>query len=64
LEYRWPLVRPEHRRILISDGASVGDLTLSVNPGNYLEKHLRGVIRNIENRDQVELIAIGIGHAM
>ncbi len=36
--------------------------TLSVNPGNYLEKHLREVIRDIENRDQVELIAIGIGH--
>ena len=38
------------------------DSTLSVNPGNYLEKHLREVIRDIENRDQVELIAIGIGH--
>ena len=36
--------------------------TLSVNPGNYLEKHLREVIRDIENREQVELIAIGIGH--
>ena len=36
--------------------------TLSVNPGNYLEKHLREVIRDIESRDQVELIAIGIGH--
>ena len=58
------LVRPEHRRILmvISDGAPVDDSTLSVNPGNYLEKHLREVIRDIENRDQVELIAIGIGH--
>ena len=33
-----------------------------MNPGNYLEKHLREVIRDIENRDQVELIAIGIGH--
>jgi cobaltochelatase CobT len=35
---------------------------LSVNPGNYLEKHLREVIRVIESREQVELIAIGIGH--
>jgi cobaltochelatase CobT len=62
--YRRLLMRPEHRRILmvISDGAPVDDSTLSVNPGNYLEKHLREVIRDIENRDQVELIAIGIGH--
>jgi cobaltochelatase CobT len=62
--YRRLLVRPEHRRILmvISDGAPVDDSTLSVNPGNYLEKHLREVIRDIQNRDQVELIAIGIGH--
>src|SRR4051812_29786969 len=62
--YRRLLVRPEHRRILmvISDGAPVDDSTLSVNPGNYLEKHLREVIRDIENRNQVELIAIGIGH--
>src|SRR6202044_3153426 len=58
------LARPEQRRILmvISDGAPVDDSTLSVNPGNYLEKHLREVIRDIEGRDQVELIAIGIGH--
>src|SRR5271169_5223164 len=56
--------RSEQRRIqmVISDGAPVDDSTLSVNPGNYLEKHLREVIRDIENRDQVELIAIGIGH--
>lgn len=62
--YRRLLGRTEHRRILmvISDGAPVDDSTLSVNPGNYLEKHLREVIRDIENRDQVELIAIGIGH--
>ncbi len=62
--YRRLLGRPEHRRILmvISDGAPVDDSTLSVNPGNYLEKHLREVIRDIENRDIVELIAIGIGH--
>jgi cobaltochelatase CobT len=58
------LARSERRRILmvISDGAPVDDSTLSVNPGNYLEKHLREVIRGIEGRDVVELIAIGIGH--
>jgi cobaltochelatase CobT len=62
--YRRLLMRTEHRRILmvISDGAPVDDSTLSVNPGNYLEKHLREVIRDIETRDAVELIAIGIGH--
>ena len=51
--YRRLLMRPEHRRILmvISDGAPVDDSTLSVNPGNYLEKHLREVIRDIEARD-------------
>ena len=62
--YRRLCLRPEHRRILmvISDGAPVDDSTLSVNPGNYLERHLREVIREIEQRRQVELIAIGIGH--
>ncbi|MDE2005427.1 MAG: cobaltochelatase subunit CobT [Rhodospirillales bacterium] len=62
--YRRLLARPEHRRILmvISDGAPVDDSTLSVNPGNYLEKHLRDVIHQIESREAVELIAIGIGH--
>ncbi|HZD26660.1 MAG TPA: cobaltochelatase subunit CobT, partial [Alphaproteobacteria bacterium] len=56
--------RPEQRRILmvISDGAPVDDSTLSVNPGNYLEKHLRQVIEWIEGHSPVELIAIGIGH--
>ena len=56
--------RPEARRILmvISDGAPVDDSTLSVNPSNYLEKHLRDVIAMIERRRMVELIAIGIGH--
>jgi cobaltochelatase CobT len=48
--------------MVISDGAPVDDSTLSVNPGNYLERHLREVIREIEGRNQVELIAIGIGH--
>jgi cobaltochelatase CobT len=56
--------RPEHRRILmmISDGAPVDDSTLSVNPGNYLERHLRAVIEDIEAHSPVELLAIGIGH--
>ena len=56
--------RPEQRRILmvISDGAPVDDSTLSVNAGNYLERHLREVIELIETRSPVELIAIGIGH--
>ncbi|MHA1553922.1 MAG: cobaltochelatase subunit CobT [Alphaproteobacteria bacterium] len=58
------IARPEQRRILmmISDGAPVDDSTLSVNPGNYLERHLRNVIDEIETRSPVELIAIGIGH--
>lgn len=58
------LVRSEERRILmvISDGAPVDDSTLSVNSGNYLEKHLRQVISWIETRSPIELIAIGIGH--
>jgi cobaltochelatase CobT len=62
--HRRLLARPEQRRILmmISDGAPVDDSTLSVNPGNYLEKHLRAVIEHIETRSPVELIAIGIGH--
>jgi cobaltochelatase CobT len=58
------LERTEQRRILmvISDGAPVDDSTLSVNPGNYLEKHLREVIAEIERLGEVELTAIGIGH--
>jgi cobaltochelatase CobT len=58
------LARPEQRRILmvISDGAPVDDSTLSVNPGNYLEAHLRAAIEWIENYSDVELTAIGIGH--
>ncbi|HAR50615.1 MAG TPA: cobaltochelatase subunit CobT, partial [Roseovarius nubinhibens] len=56
--------RREARKILmvISDGAPVDDSTLSVNPANYLEKHLRDVIEMVEKRKQVELLAIGIGH--
>lgn len=58
------LARQEQRRILmvISDGAPVDDSTLSVNSGNYLERHLRQVIADIEGRSPVELIAVGIGH--
>lgn len=58
------VVRGEQRKILmmISDGAPVDDSTLSVNPGNYLERHLRYVIDEIETKSPVELIAIGIGH--
>jgi cobaltochelatase CobT len=56
--------RSEQRRILmvISDGAPVDDSTLSANPGNYLEKHLREVIEWVETRSSIELLAIGIGH--
>jgi cobaltochelatase CobT len=58
------IARIEQRRILmvISDGAPVDDSTLSVNAGNYLERHLRDVIEYIETRSPVELVAIGIGH--
>jgi cobaltochelatase CobT len=58
------LARPEQRRILmtISDGAPVDDSTTSVNNGSYLEVHLRQVIAEIENRSNVQLVAIGIGH--
>ncbi len=56
--------RPEQRQILmvISDGAPVDDSTLSGNPGNYLERHLRDVIDWMETKSNVELTAIGIGH--
>lgn len=56
--------RPEDRRILmvISDGAPVDDSTLSTNNGNYLEKHLRHTIAEIEARSPVQLLAVGIGH--
>jgi cobaltochelatase CobT len=58
------MARSEQRKILmvISDGAPVDDSTLSVNSGNYLERHLRRVIEDIESRSNVELTAIGIGH--
>ncbi len=62
--HRRMLARREQRKILmvISDGAPVDDSTLSVNPANYLEKHLRDVIAMVEKRKMVELLAIGIGH--
>ena len=62
--HRRMLARREQRKILmvISDGAPVDDSTLSVNPANYLEKHLRDVIAMVEKRKIVELLAIGIGH--
>lgn len=62
--HRRMMMRHEARKILmvISDGAPVDDSTLSVNPANYLEKHLRDVIAMVEKRRAVELIAVGIGH--
>ena len=58
------LARTEQRKILmvISDGAPVDDSTLSVNAGNYLERHLKQVIQKIELDSTIELTAIGIGH--
>ena len=56
--------RKEERKILmvISDGAPVDDSTLSVNSGNFLEKHLKNVVKFIENKGEIEILAIGIGH--
>jgi len=56
--------REEQRKILmvISDGAPVDDSTLSTNPNNYLDLHLRQVIHSIETKSSIDLIAIGIGH--
>ena len=56
--------RKEERKILmvISDGAPVDDSTLSVNSGDYLEKHLKKMVKFIENKSDVEILAIGIGH--
>lgn len=62
--YRRLMARPEQRRILmvISDGAPVDDATQSQNKSGLLESHLRVMIDKIENRSEVELVAIGIGH--
>jgi len=56
--------REEERKILmvISDGAPVDDSTLSVNSGDYLEKHLKKMVKFIENKTDIEILAIGIGH--
>ena len=48
--------------MIISDGAPVDDSTLSVNPGNYLEQNLKETIHMIEKKNEIELLAIGIGH--
>tara|TARA_Y100001970_G_scaffold288601_1_gene416407 strand:- start:1395 stop:3197 length:1803 start_codon:yes stop_codon:yes gene_type:complete len=56
--------RKEERKILmvISDGAPVDDSTLSVNSGDFLEKHLKKIVKFIENKTDIEILAIGIGH--
>ena len=56
--------REEERKILmvISDGAPVDDSTLSVNSGDFLEKHLKKIVKFIENKTDIEILAIGIGH--
>ena len=56
--------RKEERKILmvISDGAPVDDSTLSVNSGDFLEKHLKKIVKFIENKKDIEILAIGIGH--
>ena len=56
--------RKEERKILmvISDGAPVDDSTLSVNSGDFLEKHLKKIVKFIENKTEIEILAIGIGH--
>ena len=56
--------REEERKILmvISDGAPVDDSTLSVNSGDYLEKHLKQTVKWIEENSNIEILAVGIGH--
>ena len=56
--------RKEERKILmvISDGAPVDDSTLSVNSGDFLEKHLKKMVKFIEEKTEIEVLAIGIGH--
>jgi len=56
--------RKEERKVLmvISDGAPVDDSTLSVNSGDFLEKHLKKIVKSIETKSDVEILAIGIGH--
>jgi Cobalamin biosynthesis protein CobT (nicotinate-mononucleotide:5, 6-dimethylbenzimidazole phosphoribosyltransferase) len=56
--------RKEERKILmvISDGAPVDDSTLSVNSGDFLEKNLKKIVKFIESKTEIEILAIGIGH--
>ena len=56
--------RKEERKIImvISDGAPVDDSTLSTNPGNYLEKNLKKIVKFVEDKTNIEILAIGIGH--
>ena len=56
--------RKEERKILmvISDGAPVDDSTLSVNSGDFLEKHLKKMVKFVEDKTETEILAIGIGH--
>jgi len=56
--------RKEERKVLmvISDGAPVDDSTLSVNSGDFLEKHLKKTVKYIEGKSDIEILAIGIGH--
>ena len=58
------LKKREERKILmvISDGAPVDDSTLSVNSGDYLEKTFEKVVKFVENKNDIEILAIGIGH--
>ena len=64
----WALHRIQKRReerkiiMVISDGAPVDDSTLSVNSGDYLEKHLKQTVKFIEDKTDIEILAIGIGH--
>ena len=62
--YKCMSKRKEERKILmvISDGAPVDDSTLSTNSSDYLEKNLKKVVEWIENKSNIELLAIGIGH--
>jgi len=48
--------------MVISDGAPVDDSTLSVNSGDFLEKHLKKIVKFIEEKSEIEILAVGIGH--
>ena len=48
--------------MVIFDGAPVDDPTLSVNSGDYLEKHLKKVVKFVESKEDIEILATGIGH--